>query len=352
MAQEDDTDGIKILLLDGGLGTTLAETPYKISYNNKSPLWASHLLISSPETLASVHQEFALAGADILLTATYSASYEGFARTPRIDSGLSRHYDKHEATDFMRNAVNILVKAISDPGVAGRTPSVALSLGAYGAILSPSQEYSGIYPLAMAGEDALASWHKERMDIFRSDAEIWKKIDYVAFETVRSISEVRGIRKAAKGVNKKWWISHVVPGEVHDSDILGVVMALLEAEEMLEVPWGIGINCTAVNKIGPVEYQYRTAIKANFPRLVGKIWLILYPDGTRGEVYDTNTMTWVKMSEQEFDGPWEDQVTDVIRNAMESKVWKGIIVGGCCKTSPKDIKRLRSRMDLLEDLQN
>lgn len=47
---------IPIMLLDGGLGTTLQASPYNITFENSNPLWSSHLLISSPSTLFAVHQ--------------------------------------------------------------------------------------------------------------------------------------------------------------------------------------------------------------------------------------------------------------------------------------------------------
>ena len=69
-----------LLLLDGGLGTTLEEER-GICFTDATPLWSSHLLVSSPETLLDVHSGYVSAGADILLTATYQASFHGFEET-------------------------------------------------------------------------------------------------------------------------------------------------------------------------------------------------------------------------------------------------------------------------------
>ena len=71
-----------ILLLDGGLGTTLEEE-HGVQFSSATPLWSSHLLMSAPETLLEVQENFARAGADILLTATYQASFQGFRMTPQ-----------------------------------------------------------------------------------------------------------------------------------------------------------------------------------------------------------------------------------------------------------------------------
>ncbi len=71
-----------ILLLDGGLGTTL-EGEHGVRFSSTMPLWSSHLLLSAPETLLEVQENFARAGADVLLTATYQASFQGFRMTPQ-----------------------------------------------------------------------------------------------------------------------------------------------------------------------------------------------------------------------------------------------------------------------------
>ncbi|CAF9905079.1 MAG: hypothetical protein GOMPHAMPRED_003028 [Gomphillus americanus] len=335
-----------ILLLDGGLGTTLGEPPYSVSYNNSTPLWSSHLLISSPETLQSVHRSFARAGADILLSATYQASYEGFAKTPRLDANSGPGYSKDEATSYMRLAITLAAKASAS--VAKRSPpAVALSLGAYGAILIPSQEFSGFYPADMTDEHVLAAWHKHRLEVFKQDAVTWDQIEYVAFETVRPLTEIRGIRRAVFDVGKKWWISHVVPERAEESDIPAVVTAMLGSDKDLAIPWGIGINCTAVEKVDQVENMYRETIRERFPEMLGKLWFVLYPDGTRGEKYDSESMSWVKDDNSVLTEPWEDIVMRVVETARASGVWKGIIVGGCCKTLPKDIKMLRKCVDPL-----
>lgn len=75
-----------ILNLDGGLGTTLEAPPYNITFT------------SPPSTLHEVHRDFLSAGADIILTATYQTSFEGFART-------DPPYTRDHAVRYMRSAI-------------------------------------------------------------------------------------------------------------------------------------------------------------------------------------------------------------------------------------------------------
>lgn len=136
-----------IQILDGGLGTSLQDH-YSINFDSTTPLWASHLLISDPTILQSCQTDFGTAGVDVLLTATYQVSPEGFARTKTAEypNGIPRH----AIGRFLRTAVEIAERAkVQD------STKIALSLGPYGACMIPGQEYSGAYDAAHDDEESL-----------------------------------------------------------------------------------------------------------------------------------------------------------------------------------------------------
>src|SRR5436305_3392374 len=160
-----------LLVLDGGLGTSL-EDEHGVHFSRATPLWSSHLLVASPATLVQAQTAFARAGADVLLTATYQASFDGFRRTPRPPPPLhepdpgpsSSSYTRAEAATYMRSAVAIARTAFRE---AVRLDGlVALSLGAYGATMVPSQEYTGEYGSGFCDVDALYDFHLERIACF------------------------------------------------------------------------------------------------------------------------------------------------------------------------------------------
>jgi homocysteine S-methyltransferase len=112
-----------ILLLDGGLGTTLEAPPYNVKLAASTPLWSAHLLIDAPDTILAVQTDFVKAGSNVLLTATYQASYEGFAATKRERNQSTvtscsefnpqkQGYDRAEASEYMRKAVAISREAL------------------------------------------------------------------------------------------------------------------------------------------------------------------------------------------------------------------------------------------------
>ena len=293
-----------LILLDGGLGTTLADR-YNCVFDESTPLWSSHLLLSNTgrDTLSDVQKSFARCGADVILSATYQASYEGFARSGVRDEGAR----------LMRGAV-----AIARESFEGRKDGkVALGLGAYGATMSPGQEYSGRYDEAHDGVEGLREWHLRRMQAFMpgfgEDGEekereaCWESIDFVAFETLPRVDEVAAVREVMENVNdlvggrkKGFCISCVFPGEgnvLPDGSSVGQVVHAMLGEGKGARPMGVGINCTRVGKVEGLVVEFEREIGEMIER--GEMeegWpsLVLYPDGTRGEVYNTTTKEWVK----------------------------------------------------------
>ncbi|MCJ1333006.1 AdoMet-homocysteine methyltransferase [Thelotrema lepadinum] len=374
-----------ILLLDGGLGTTLTSPPYNTVYSGTTPTWSSHLLLSSPQTLSSAHNAFATAGADIISTATYQASFEGFARTPRLPAYRNSEFDKDgygpaETSGILRGSIPLAAQRSQDSGGI-RKAKVALALGPYGATLEPSSDYVGVpsYSAHMRSVDALETWHARRLDIFASHKETWDGVEYVAFETMVSAEEITAVRRAMESVfpptegggkegeregegegegKKKWWISTVVPEELDERGewegrVRGVVEAMLrDGEGRGRRPWGVGVNCTAVHKVERVVGVMGSVVREM--GLVGEVWLVVYPDGTMGEVYDAERREWVADEREGMGGDeeggrrwkaWEDEVMSAVAAARESGTWAGIVVGGCCKTGPAEIGRLRRKID-------
>jgi homocysteine S-methyltransferase len=78
------------------------------------------------------------------------------------------------------------------------------------------------------------------------------------------------------------------------SSIDQVIRALLSSEHSDSLPWGIGINCTKIAKLAQLVMAYENSVRALESAGHIQSWpsLLLYPDGTNGEIYDTTTKTW------------------------------------------------------------
>ncbi|EHK45896.1 hypothetical protein TRIATDRAFT_292149 [Trichoderma atroviride IMI 206040] len=334
----------KIKILDGGLGTSL-EQNHNIIFSSDTPLWSSHLLISDPSTLLQCQKDFGDVPVDVILTATYQVSLHGFANTKTAD--FPNGIDASQVPQFLETAVKIAEDA-KQPACA-----IALSVGPYGACMVPSQEYSGRYDAAHDSGDALLAWHRERLEVFGLIKDVKQRVQYIALETVPRLDEVISMRRALSAVpglfpDLPFWISCLFPNEDESipdgSSPEDVIRAMLDPSLAAAVPWGVGINCTKVWKLDSLLRRYEAAIKSLLQEGVITDWpaLVLYPDGTNGEVYNTTTKQWElpEGAEREDGIPWEKQLTEVVRATEERGKWSQIIVGGCCMASPSDIKRL------------
>ena len=342
-----------VLILDGGLGTTL-EDEYKVAFSSTdTPTWSSHLLMSAPETLAKIHKSFVEAGADILLTATYQASFEGFSGTRRYDgvSGATRdggQYSRAEVKHIMQSAVPLARSAFGS-----KQGLVALSLGAYGATMIPSTEYTGKYPLDMELPFALELWHTERMMAFEANQKTWDNIDLVAFETLPRLNVIESVRGAMRRISKPkpFWMSCVFPNDDEKlpdgSEVKNVVRAMLgqmpfptTSIPSSPIPTGIGMNCTKVHKLRSLIKHFEDAAASMNIQLPH---LVIYPDGADKLTYNTTSQTWTPRETAITVRDWDEEMFDIVQEVEKRDKWAGIIVGGCCKTKPQHIARLSER---------
>jgi homocysteine S-methyltransferase len=333
----------KIQILDGGLGSSL-EQNHNITFGPDTPLWSSHLLVSDPSTLLQCQKDFGNVPVDVILTATYQFSLYGFANTKTAD--FPNGIDASQVPQFLETAIKIAEDAIQPAS------AIALSVGPYGACIVPSQEYTGKYDAAHNSEDALFAWHQERLEVFALIKDIKQRVQYIALETIPRLDEIISLRRALSAVpglfpGVPFWISTLFPQDENlpdGSSPEDAIRAMLDPSLAAAVPWGVGINCTKVWKLDSLLRRYEAAITTLLQEGVIAEWpaLVLYPDGTNGEVYNATTKQWALPEgvKREDRTPWETQLTEAVRATEERGKWSEIIVGGCCRASPSDIKRL------------
>jgi homocysteine S-methyltransferase len=119
-----------LLVSDGGLATELEARGHDLS----DSLWSARLLMDAPEEITAAHLAFFEAGAMIATTASYQASFSGFA---------SRGLARGESARLMRRSVELAQAARDRAAGDGRTLWVAASVGPYGAALADGSEYRG-----------------------------------------------------------------------------------------------------------------------------------------------------------------------------------------------------------------
>ena len=292
------------VMLDGALATELERHGADLSHE----LWSAKMLIEAPEMIQQVSHDYLVAGADIIATATYQASFEGFEKV-----GISRAM----ASNLMQLSVDLAVLAreafwSSYENHLGRLrPLVAASIGPYGACLANGSEYHGNYDL---DKKALIEFHRPRMaELAHSDA------DLLAFETIPSKLEAEAlIELLAEFPQRKAWLSFSCKDEQHvcHGEPFADCAALAETSDQIIA---VGINCTPPQYLVPL---LESAQPLNKP-------LIVYPNSGETWVADENRWSGTACEAQAATA-WYDAGARVI--------------GGCCRTRPDDIARMRAEL--------
>jgi homocysteine S-methyltransferase len=292
-----------VVLVDGALATELEARGEDLS----GGLWSARVLRDAPGRIQRVHHDYLAAGADCVITASYQATVEGLVRRGASDP---------DARAVLKSSVDVACAAreafLADarPG-----PFVAASVGPYGAFLADGSEYRGDYDL---DEDGLVAFHAPRLRLLAQCP-----ADVLACETIPSAAEARALVRALRDVSMKAWLSF----SCRDDRCLWDGTPLEEiASELSESPsvLAIGVNCTAPRHIDGLVRALSAASSAP---------MIVYPNS--GEGWDARVGRWRPASPQ-------PDLVSAARGWIEAGVK---IIGGCCRTTPGDIARLRALID-------
>jgi homocysteine S-methyltransferase len=280
-----------VLVSDGGLATELEARGNDLS----DSLWSARLLMDAPEQIRDAHLAFFRAGAVIATSASYQASFEGFAR---------RGLDHREAAGLMRRSVDLARAARAEMAGDGQARWVAASVGPYGAALADGSEYRGRYGLSVR---ELAAWHRPRLEALAGAAP-----DVLALETVPDIDEAEALMAAISGLGVPAWLSYsIAAGRTRAGQPLSEAFAV--AAGVPEVV-AVGVNCCA-----PADVL---AAIAAAREVTGKPVLV-YPNS--GEEWDARRRAWAGRSRF---------------SAGQPRQWMAAgakIAGGCCRVRPADI---------------
>lgn len=277
----------RTLVLDGGLSNQLEAAGHDLS----DALWSARLLAEEPGAIVAAHRGYYEAGADVATTASYQATFEGFA---------AHGIGPERAAELMALSVALARRAARETQT-DRPLWVAASAGPYGAMLADGSEYRGRYGLSVA---ELERFHRPRLEALAA-----AEPDVFALETVPDTDEARALLRAVRGLGVPAWLSYSVDGErTRAGQPLDEAFALAaDAEEIVAV----GVNCCA-----PQDADHAVALAA---RITGKP-VVVYPNS--GESWDARARRWT--GRPTF-GP----------GRVER--WRSggaRLVGGCCRIGP------------------
>jgi len=294
------------MLLDGALATELERRGADL----RDPLWSAKLLIEQPSLIRAVHLDYFRAGADLATTASYQATFAGYAR---------RGIDAAGAAQFMRDSV-ALAAAARDEFWADRAcrrarsrPLIAASIGPYGAMLGDGSEYRGDYGVR---RETLRDFHRPRIAALAASG-----ADLLAIETIPSAREALLLAELLQEhPSVAAWVSFSCKDERHTCEGQDVGAAVATLNDFAQII-AVGVNCTAPEFVEPLLRRMRTA--------TGKP-LLAYPNS--GERYDAAAKIWL---------PAESACCF----AAQAPRWfraGARLIGGCCRTTPRDIGAIKT----------
>jgi homocysteine S-methyltransferase len=292
------------VLLDGGLATELEAAGQRLD----TALWSAALLESNPVAIVAAHRAYLEAGAEIVTSASYQASREGYARF-----GIgSPDADRLIASSVILAREACAAWAAARPGAPARR--VAASVGPWGAILHDGSEYTGAYGVRPA---ALRRFHAPRLAVLDAAG-----ADLLAVETIPSHAEAEVLAGLLDDCRTPAWVSFSCRDEqsISDGSELADVARLFSGHRTV---FALGINCTAPHFVPPLIRILRDVA----PDLA----VVVYPNS--GEVYDAAGNAWSGSTE-----------TDGFVAAAEGWFAAGATyIGGCCRIGPTHIAKLRAR---------
>ncbi len=291
------------MLLDGALATELERCGCDLD----DPLWSAKILLEQPERVLAVHRVWLQAGAEILTTASYQATFQGLA---------ARGLDRGAAAALLRRSVELAREAIAE---VARPARVAASIGSYGALLADGSEYRGGYGLDRA---SLIDFHHDRLRVLSEQA------DLLAFETIPDATEIAAISELLeRSEGPLAWVSlslrraAPIPALADGTDLREAIAPLLGHPRVL----AIGVNCVGPAEVAPALARLRE-------RWDGP--LVAYPNS--GERWHARG--------------WVGGETTPDELAELARTWWSLgakLIGGCCRTRLEHIAalaRLRERL--------
>jgi homocysteine S-methyltransferase len=282
------------LVLDGGLSNQLEAAGHDLS----DALWSARLLDERPEAIVEAHRAYYAAGADVAITASYQATFEGFG---------ARGIGRERAAGLMALGVTLAREAARQVD-DGRRRWVAASAGPYGAMLADGSEYRGRYGLTVA---ELERFHRPRLEALAA-----ARPDVLALETVPDADEAAALLRAVRGLGVPAWLSYTVDGDrTRAGQPLEEAFGLAAGVEEVVA---VGVNCCA-----PADVAGAVAVAA---RVTGKP-VVAYPNS--GETWDAGARAWT--------GPGAFDVGRV-------RGWRDAgarLIGGCCRVGPGAITEVR-----------
>lgn len=284
--------GKKILFFDGAMGTMLQK------YGMPSGEIPELLNIKNPELLSQIHNEYLMAGADILTTNTFGVN------------NLKMQNLGYSVDEIIKSAITLAKSAVIKYNSTS-SKYIALDMGPSGKLLEPLGNLS----------------FEEAYNLFKEVAICGEKYkaDLIIIETMSDTYEAKAAVLAVKE-NTTLPIFCTMTFDEHGHTLTGA--DILTMISLLE---GLGVDCIGINcGLGPAQ------IKTLYEKLKNyvSVPVIIQPNAGIPIYKDGNT--YYNINPDEFS-----------KYMYEFAMMGACVLGGCCGTTPEYIKKM---VELCKDI--
>ena len=288
-----------LVLLDGGMGQELINR----NASGQGVLWSAKALFDAPEAVQAVHEDYILAGADVITTNSYACIRNNFEPQGVAD----------RLGEMNRLAAELAQRARDN---CGKPVMIAGSMG---------PQYGSYRPDLVGHYQATEALYHEQAE------HLAPHVDFFICETLSCLLEAKAAVVAATSTGKPVWLSW----SIEESGA-----ANLRSGESIREAWddiaGSGVSAVLLN-CSPPE-----AISKVLPGLVSICDL---PVGAYANAFTPIPEKWDFHGNQSIPPSREDVTPDAY--AEHAATWKAAgarIIGGCCEVGPAHIASLHQTL--------
>jgi len=282
-------------LLDGGLSTMLEE----LGESPAGSLWTAASIVDRPGVVTAAHRRYVDAGADVIISASYQASEQGF-----IAAGFE------PAVARQALASTTAVARASGAGV------VACSVSPFGAYLANGSEYHGRYRASWAD---VRAFHRARLEVL-----VETEPDLFAIETIPTGVEAEIIVDVLRSLTTApAWVAFSCKDAEHTCGGESLAEAVARVVAAVDA---VGINCAAPHFVAPLLRTLSVGVP-----------LVVYPN--HGAHWNADHRQWSESSE-------DMEIPALVPSWLAAGAR---IIGGCCGVGGKGIAELAALRTALAD---
>ena len=281
------------LVLDGAMGTELKNRGVKIPL----PLWSADVNLTNPDIVKTIHQDYILAGADIITTNTFRTTSWTYKKMK-----ISIKNAKNRARDSLYQAVECAHKA-------NKNGKIKIA----GSITSIEDCYE---PEKFPGEYLAREVYEETIEWIVDSG-----VDFILFETMGNIEEIKCALSVVNQYNLPIWLSLIM----RKNDILldGTDMRIVFNELRKYDLYCILTNCNRIQITVDTCERFRNNKIRNWGA---------YPN----------------LGQTEYDNDYLKIINNFnFKNGIESILLKNPnVIGICCGSTPQHLKSLKELMKI------